>query len=53
MSKKILLNQEKNFKADFGFVYRSSATFYVPKKLKLPFQFSIIGNLKIKKMLPY
>ena len=28
------MDQEKNFKADFGSVFRSSAIFYIPKKIK-------------------
>ena len=34
MKKKNYLDQEKNFKADFGSVFRSSAIFYIPKKIK-------------------
>tara|TARA_B100000767_G_scaffold275759_1_gene315178 strand:- start:21724 stop:23145 length:1422 start_codon:yes stop_codon:yes gene_type:complete len=49
MSKKILLNQEKNFKADFGFVYRSSATFYVPKKIKTTISIFNYWKFKNKK----
>jgi len=46
MNKKIHLNQEKNFKADFGFVYRSSAIFYVPRKIKTTI--SILNYWKFK-----
>ena len=46
MKKNINLNQEKNFKADFGFVYRSSAIFYVPRKIKTTI--SILNYWKFK-----
>ena len=34
MRKEFYLNQEKNFKAEFGPIFRSSGIFYLPKNIK-------------------
>jgi len=34
MSKELHIDQEKNFKAAFGPIFRSSGIFYLPKNIK-------------------
>ena len=45
--KKYLIDQKKNYKADYGFINRSSAIFYVINK-KIKTNLSILNYWKIK-----
>ena len=49
MSSRLYINQQKNFRAEFGPIYRSSSIFYLPKNIKTTISISNYWKFKNNK----